>query len=161
MQKHWNWIPNLTKIIINDFSFTDFIKPICLPRSNNLRQADYDGIALDVAGWGRTENGTASNIKLKVTISGVTLDYCNSVNNKQGIQITGTQLCAGGESGYDSCSGDSGGPLMTLDSSTGRPYWYLAGIVSFGPSPCALEGWPGVYTRMNQYVDWVESNLQP
>lgn len=50
---------------------------------------------------------------------------------------------------------------MALDSSTGRPYWYLAGIVSFGPSPCALEGWPGVYTRMDQYVDWVESNLQP
>lgn len=83
------------------------------------------------------------------------------MNAQQGIRITETQLCAGGEKGYDSCSGDSGGPLMALDSSNGRPYWYLAGIVSFGPSPCALEGWPGVYTRMNQFVDWVESKLQP
>lgn len=32
----------------------------------------------------------------------------------------------------------SGGPLMTVDDTTDpiRPYYYLAGLVSFGPSPC-------------------------
>lgn len=38
-------------------TFTDFIKPICLPRSQNLRSADLTGIALSVSGWGKTENG--------------------------------------------------------------------------------------------------------
>lgn len=44
-------------------------------------------------------------------------------------------------------TGDSGGPLMALDNSERlKSYYYLAGVVSFGPSPCGLEGWPGVYT---------------
>lgn len=44
-------------------------------------------------------------------------------------------------------SGDSGGPLMALDNSERlKSYYYLAGIVSFGPTPCGLNGWPGVYT---------------
>lgn len=38
-------------------TFTDWIKPICLPTSSNLRSISYDGINLEVAGWGKTENG--------------------------------------------------------------------------------------------------------
>lgn len=36
--------------------FSDFIKPICLPVSNDLRTADFDGYDMEVAGWGKTEN---------------------------------------------------------------------------------------------------------
>lgn len=49
---------------------------------------------------------------------------------------------------------------MAVDTSTRTAYWYLAGVVSFGPSPCGLEGWPGVYTRMGNYVDWIESKIR-
>lgn len=38
---------------------------------------------------------------------------------------------------------------------------YLAGIVSFGPSPCGLENWPGVYTRVDSYIDWILSHMRP
>lgn len=37
--------------------FTDWIKPICLPVSQHLRGINFDGVALTVAGWGKTENG--------------------------------------------------------------------------------------------------------
>jgi secreted trypsin-like serine protease len=39
-------------------------------------------------------------------------------------------------------------------------YWYVAGLVSYGPSPCAQEGWPGVYTRVVHYLDWIEDNVK-
>jgi len=40
-----------------DIFASDFIKPICLPTAEHLRDFNYEGINLDVAGWGQTENG--------------------------------------------------------------------------------------------------------
>lgn len=37
--------------------FTDWIRPICLPTSPNVRNRNYDNFPLVVAGWGKTENG--------------------------------------------------------------------------------------------------------
>lgn len=35
---------------------------------------------------------------------------------------------------------------MAIDKSDRlKPYHFLAGVVSFGPSPCGLEGWPGTH----------------
>lgn len=95
-------------------------------------------------------------------VDGVPTSRCNSVYGQLGVAISENQLCAGGLKGYDSCRGDSGGPLMALDSSIrDNNYFYLAGVVSFGPSPCGMEGWPGVYTRVDRYVDWVLSHMRP
>lgn len=37
--------------------YNDFIRPICLPIAEDLRNKNYDGLALKVAGFGRTETG--------------------------------------------------------------------------------------------------------
>lgn len=143
-----------------DVATTDFVKPICLPRQQQLRAFNYDGIKLDVAGWGKTETVSQSNVKLKVRVDGVNIQQCSQVYNRLGVTLQTTQVCAGGERGFDSCRGDSGGPIMTVDRSGAIPYWYLVGVVSFGPSPCGQEGWPGVYTRMGSYIDWIESKVR-
>lgn len=62
---HESYIPN-SRTQENDVAllrmarsvtFTDWIKPICLPLSSNLRNKDFNGFPLEVAGWGKTENG--------------------------------------------------------------------------------------------------------
>ena len=55
-------------------------------------------------------------------------------------------ICAG-KAGKDSCQGDSGGPMV---DSEGKQ----VGIVSWGYG-CADEGYPGVYTRVSHYYDWI------
>lgn len=84
---------------------------------------------------------------------------CNNVYQSQRRIIGDTQICAGGDKGKDSCRGDSGGPLMGATNGTKGQFTYLAGLVSYGPSPCGMEGWPGVYTRVASYIDWIESKI--
>lgn len=50
-----------------------------------------------------------------------------------------SMFCAGGEIGYDSCRGDSGGALVANG--------VQVGIVSTGASICGVE-FPGVYTNI-------------
>ncbi|KAL0269567.1 UNVERIFIED_CONTAM: hypothetical protein PYX00_007256 [Menopon gallinae] len=72
-------------------------------------------------------------------------------------EIGETQMCVGGVEGEDSCSGDSGGPLMKVDDAP--PRYYLLGIVSFGTKKCGTKDMPGVYTRLTEYMPWVLDNL--
>lgn len=142
-------------------SYSDFIKPICLPRTAELRDKSIIGLKLQVAGWGRTATARYSAVKQKVGVDGVDIARCNQVYQKESVTLLDGQLCAGGVSGKDSCQGDSGGPLMGVGTSGNVQFWYLAGLVSFGPTPCGQEGWPGVYTKVAKYVDWIENSLQP
>ena len=48
--------------------------------------------------------------------------------------------------GRDSCSGDSGGPLIQ-QANTDTP-WFLVGVVSFGTSKCGT-GTPGRLWNIN------------
>lgn len=73
------------------------------------------------------------------------------------------QLCAGGHRNRDSCPGDSGGPLMYFNHRANR--YVCAGIVSLGKGgrgkmSCGFEGYPGVYTRTDRYVDWIENAVR-
>ena len=68
--------------------------------------------------------------------------------------ILESQICAEGLSfGRDSCNGDSGGPVMSLNSE----FQYVArGVVSYGGQKCNSE-YPGVYTRVSRYLGWIDS----
>jgi len=147
--------------LARDITYSDFIRPICLPWNMNLRSANLDGIVMDVAGWGKTETSSVSSLKLKASVEGIKLAECQATYGKQNIDLQETQLCAGGKEGIDSCRGDSGGPLIALDTTNKvRVYYFLAGVVSFGPTPCGLEGWPGVYTKIGSFVDWIQNTIQ-
>lgn len=59
----------------------------------------------------------------------------------------------------DACQGDSGGPLMN-GGVTGQERYTLLGLVSFGPRTCGVSNFPGVYTRISAYMDWIMDNMQ-
>jgi secreted trypsin-like serine protease len=69
-----------------------------------------------------------------------------------------TEICATGPSGgKDSCFGDSGGPLVAPASNVARGYVQV-GIVSWGPQ-CGNPLYPGVYTRVSSFTDWINKTM--
>lgn len=139
-----------------DVPVTKFIKPICLPATSSVGNNK-----LFVAGWGKTEVLSASNIKLKLQLPLTNKEQCDQTYSAAGVRLGFGQICAGGQRGKDSCRGDSGGPLMAVEKmANGTSRWIAVGVVSFGPSPCGMEGWPGVYTKVADFVPWILSKLR-
>lgn len=104
---HEDYVPN-SSTQYNDIAlirlarpveFSTFVKPVCLPVAPHLRNIDYEDKTLIVAGFGRTENGTNSDVKLKLRVPGFDWDRCNNVYQRSRARtaLTSTQLCAGGE----------------------------------------------------------------
>ncbi|KAH8401366.1 hypothetical protein KR009_004948, partial [Drosophila setifemur] len=82
-------------------------------------------------------------------------DQC-ARNYVGGGTVTSTMFCAGTQmGGRDSCQGDSGGPLVT--SIDGR--MKIMGIVSWGFG-CANAIFPGVYTKVSEYNDWIAQTME-
>ncbi|XP_026735969.1 phenoloxidase-activating enzyme-like [Trichoplusia ni] len=141
--------------------FTDFIRPICLPTRDWTSPSRIPAnFTLYAAGWGAVSTRQSySNVKLHVDLPYVPPERCQPAYSLPGrsVNLWAGQLCAGGINGKDSCKGDSGGPLMYED---GRTYEVI-GIVSFGPVPCGMEGIPGVYSKVYEYLDWIRRTITP
>ena len=65
-------------------------------------------------------------------------------------------MCAGGEPGKDTCSGDGGSPLV-CQAVSGR--WHVVGLVSWGIG-CGVAGRPAIDTNVFQYLDFIYEDKQ-
>ncbi|KAG8200315.1 hypothetical protein JTE90_028499 [Oedothorax gibbosus] len=143
-------------------SYSDRIAPVCLPYPT-LQEADLVDHLATVIGFGAAYLGGGHQQTLhEVTVPIVSTDDCalaySRIRSAAFLARGSTHvLCAGlKEGGKDSCKSDSGGPLM-IPLENGA--WTIIGIVSFGYR-CAEPGFPGVYTRVTHYLEWIYSNTQ-
>ncbi|KAG0692813.1 Proclotting enzyme [Chionoecetes opilio] len=156
--------PNEDDIIIlimdREASLNEYVQPACLPYK--YRNENFLGDSLVVTGWGRTrfENARTSNVPMKALVpvkntASCVADYRKLPASKRPA-IDGRSLCAG-DGSADACAGDSGGPLHYLDLLEGK--YYVVGIVSIGVG-CARPDFPGVYTRVTSFLDWIDRNTR-
>ncbi|XP_077254594.1 phenoloxidase-activating factor 1-like [Temnothorax americanus] len=132
-------------------------KPICLPFGTAAILNNKKAV---VTGWGVTELGLRSQDLLQAKLPLMNNDQCKEIY-KRTTQIWYKQLCAGGQMNVDSCFGDSGGPLQAGGIYNGRSVRIIQhGVVSFGlDRQCGTEGFPGVYTKIAYYMDWILNTM--
>uniref|UniRef100_A0A182N9U9 Peptidase S1 domain-containing protein n=1 Tax=Anopheles dirus TaxID=7168 RepID=A0A182N9U9_9DIPT len=135
-------------------AISDRVMPICLPQATEM----YEGHRGVVTGWGRTKAGGGLSDTLRQTdVPILTNRECRRAGY-WAFQITNKMICAGFlEGGKDSCQGDSGGPLQVLNTKSNQ--YELVGVVSWGRA-CAQKNFPGVYTRVSQYLHWINRNIK-
>lgn len=131
-----------------------------------IRSQNFVGSQSTIAGWGRTEeDGAASNVLQEVSIPILQNAECKQQYRRLGkfrseIQFGNSIICAGNlNGGQDSCQGDSGGPLMQpIQDQRSVSRYYQIGIVSYGIG-CARTNTPGIYTRVQEFVDWIQDKV--
>jgi V8-like Glu-specific endopeptidase len=139
-------------------TFRRGLRPACLPKRYKGYNLKNLNITPKVIGWGQTENyQPVSSHLLQADVSIVDNPTC-SKKYASFIGITSNQICAGDDE-RDSCGGDSGGALLSSERDNGK--WSVIGVVSFGARGfCANSRFPGVYTRVDKYLDWIASNTK-
>ncbi|XP_037050829.1 serine proteinase stubble-like isoform X2 [Bradysia coprophila] len=136
--------------------FQPNIIPVCVPETDE----NFIGRTAFVTGWGRLyEDGPLPSVLQEVSVPVINNTICESMYRNAGYieHIPHIFICAGWrKGGYDSCEGDSGGP-MVIQRDDKR--FLLAGVISWGIG-CAEPNQPGVYTRISEFRDWINQILQ-
>ncbi|XP_071963552.1 mannan-binding lectin serine protease 1-like, partial [Antedon mediterranea] len=145
--------------------FSRVIRPICLPEQSNttdnnkanVDHADAPSMKGVVIGWGEMSvYHSTSNYLREVYVSLVSRNTCDDAFRPP-VEVTENMVCAGERhGGKDACRGDSGGPLMFRNYDLA---YFVHGIVSWG-NGCAKPGFYGVYTRVENYVNWIKNTIQ-
>ena len=73
-------------------TFSDFIRPICLPIDENVRNETLTGQDVEVAGFGRTENRRSSDVKLKVEVTINSQENCENFYKTVNVTISSKQV---------------------------------------------------------------------
>nr|KAF6386992.1 HGF activator [Myotis myotis] len=160
---------------------SQFVQPICLPEPSSPFPA---GHKCQIAGWGHQDESAwrwgqlaawcpgssahLTHVSLPADVSGyssslrealvpLVADHKCSSPEVYGADISPNMLCAGYfDCKSDACQGDSGGPLVCEKNGVA----YLYGIISWGDG-CGRLNKPGVYTRVANYVNWINDRIRP
>lgn len=134
--------------LCNDLKWSPQVSPICLPENNFRVSRDAT-----VAGWGSTQSKDTGdpNILQKKELFVMTKDECDSVRNDFGQR----QICALYPTG-NTCSGDSGGPLIEKKADA----YTLVGILSYGETDCNPNITPDVFQRVSEYLPFIQDSMK-
>lgn len=146
------------------------IKTICLPLdvSQQVQNAVGDKQNLLIAGWGLTGASEAmSDVLMKAFVPYFPQELCKlefqqkmQKYSRLKINIQDTHMCAGNTSvKIDTCKGDSGSALMGLAAINEKLKMFQHGIVSIGVDCTGTEPFPGIYTRVSMYINWILDNM--
>lgn len=144
------------------------IETICLPlKADN----DIDKIfrklkkppAMTISGFGRlgSENREQPDVLQKAFVPYVNHSECQRKYGEYRIEIDIGQFCAGGRNATDTCKGDSGGSITSINySSDSRQF--IFGVVSSGVT-CDNSNkliLPGIYTDIRYYMHWMLDSIE-
>jgi len=142
---------------VEDFKLSSHVDTVCLPNPEEL----FEQETCFATGWGKDQFGSEGSYQ--VVLKEVDLPVMKHTECQEKLRSTrlgkryrlhNSFICAGGESGKDTCKGDGGSPLVCPSKFDPNTY-VQAGIVAWGIG-CGEDGTPGVYASVSEAVCWID-----
>ncbi|KAK9512438.1 hypothetical protein O3M35_000872 [Rhynocoris fuscipes] len=148
---------NIALLVLKEkINYSLAVQPICLYQ--RVTYPSFSGLRATLVGWGKLFGQAETQPRQQqITLPICPLEQCILLYGSS-VPITDNQLCVGGEAGKDACSGFGGAPLVIIDPKYKNKYFQI-GLMSFGSDKCGTAGEPSIYTRVDQYADWIKTNL--
>ncbi|CAG7815359.1 unnamed protein product [Allacma fusca] len=132
----------------SELDFNVYTKSVLVPKDRRVLNT-----TAETSGWGSVPELSQH---LATTLRKVIVEihddrYCE---RKWGLSFKSGMMCAG-IGIRDSCGGDSGGPV-TCDHLRYPGKKFVCGITSFGVGGCGNADYPGVYTDVAEYYNWIQ-----
>ncbi|XP_033158155.1 uncharacterized protein LOC117139728 isoform X1 [Drosophila mauritiana] len=140
-------------VLKTPLKFSDYVQPICLPDKNAELVQDRK---CTISGWGSIKSGVSTPAQVLGSAElPILADHVCKQSNVYGSAMSEGMFCAGSmDESVDACEGDSGGPLVCSDDDGETLY----GLISWGQH-CGFKNRPGVYVRVNHYIDWIYDKI--
>lgn len=173
VEKHWLH-PKYKKTNLqmeHDIAVVKLKKPVqmsksvgiaCLPKKNEKVPRNSKCY---IAGWGVTEvhdgvHDGKSEILMDGVLRPISNSQCSQKNQFLGKTLVNENMICGHSPENEqlgTCQGDSGGPYVCL---TSAKRFAIQGVVSFGNAGCDVKELYPVFTRVSQYVDWIQQKMK-
>lgn len=135
----------------------EHINTACLPAQDR----NFDGSRCFANGWGKDKfegNGIYQAIMKRVELPIIPSPECQkrlrTTRLGRFFRLDPSFICAGGERGKDTCTGDGGSPLVCPIENTTNQY-YQVGMVAWGIG-CG-DATPGVYVNVPKFRKWIDN----
>ncbi|XP_055837985.1 phenoloxidase-activating factor 2-like [Episyrphus balteatus] len=143
------------------FDEAPHIKTVCLPPVNK----NFDMSRCIASGWGKKRFRSKKHpkimkkIELKVVPNAKCQNDLGQTRLEQSYELHSSFMCAGGEIGKDTCTGDvNGGSPLVCPMANNPDRYYQVGIVSWGIG-CGGENVLGVYANIPHLRSWIDKQL--
>ncbi|XP_032305515.1 brachyurin [Drosophila ananassae] len=135
-------------------TFSNTISPISLVSSSQAWN-NFVGSVATVAGYGLMDDEYLeySDVLQYAQVTVIGNENCAPIYGSS--VVLDSTLCAQGADGTNMsiCSGDSGGPLILYNSSSGQ--WQQIGINSFVAEDQCTAGYPSGYVRLTSFLQYI------
>ncbi|XP_076802594.1 uncharacterized protein LOC143446719 [Clavelina lepadiformis] len=171
MEQHHNFTPGVNRGVIGfdialirlrkPIQFNQYVQPACIP----LESAKENEL-LWATGWGITKNRGDNDSRMKqIAIKVLNESICAEKVPRFAESAPEGVICAGDERYQDTCTGDSGGPVVgpkIVGRERGRNIqrWMLYGLTSLGSPSCntlTFDQQPALYTDIYYYMPWIKA----
>ena len=135
-------------------TFGERVVPACLPHLNVVYGPHLN---CTVSGWGSTgiQQPGYTRYLQAAKVPYLDTEQCMAPQVYGPKKLSSGMYCAGFlEGGVDTCQGDSGGGMVCQVRGRGA----VLGLTSWGYG-CGRPNRPGVYTKVADYLDWIDEKL--